>query len=97
MSCEKAEIPASEKFRAVKKLAQSTKLRQSHYVHSFIENLDTFWQQLSDWTKRISHVWESRFAVAIGCENFRTGFSTDQFICNSQYVWNNMLFSFFLI
>ena len=77
MSCEKAEIPASEKFRAVEKLA--TKIRQSYHVHSFIKNVDTFWQPLSDWTKRISHVWESRFAVAIGCENFRTGFSTDQF------------------
>ena len=42
MSCENAEIPASEKFRAVKKLAQSTKLRQSHHVpiRSLEQNTD---------------------------------------------------------
>ena len=38
MSCEKAEIQASKKFRAVEKLAQSTKIRQSYNVYSFIEN-----------------------------------------------------------
>ena len=42
MSCEKAEIPASEKFRTVEKLAQPTKIRQSYHVHSFIENVDAF-------------------------------------------------------
>ena len=86
MSYEKAEIPASEKFRAVKKLAPSTKLSRSMKMLMRFDSRFLIGRNGFPTCEKVVSL------LSLAARISEPGFQQINSICKSQYAWNISIF-----